>query len=106
MAYGAHFIRHGHAYAVPRQSYTPCPACGTNNDPGSAFCGHCARPLTQASPISAVGPSCLYCSATLNENSAYCGSCGKQAMCLRCGAQIAAQAKFCRGCGQALSYGG
>jgi len=45
-----------------------CPACGTENPQGMAFCGQCARPLQQL---------CQSCGFQNPGRSKFCGRCGK-----------------------------
>ena len=45
----------------------PCPACGTDNDPGRKFCGECGRALALV---------CTACGSPNSPGVKFCGECG------------------------------
>lgn len=66
------FIPNGIGYLiyflVRKPLQLPCPACGTNAEPGFTYCTKCGKALK---------PSCSNCGAGLRLDDKFCPACGK-----------------------------
>ena len=60
------------------EGWSPCPLCGTPNDPAARFCGKCGGPLgaTAAAPAPETR-TCDACGAAFSAESRFCPMCGK-----------------------------
>lgn len=77
-------------------STTPCPSCGTANNPQAKFCADCGGKMQVAKV------PCVKCSAELREGAKFCSECGstqEKEKCTGCEAELAPGAKFCADCG-------
>jgi membrane protease subunit (stomatin/prohibitin family) len=77
--------------------YTPCPACGADNDTDARRCVSCGTAL-------AVTQSCAKCHGALPTGANCCPSCGQQvngvAICKKCHTPLTLHDAFCGNCGQ------
>ncbi len=73
----------------------PCPACGTDNARGAAFCSRCGQSLQKART-----GRCSACSAPLQPEATFCPACGRALRrCASCGSDVPDGSARCPDCG-------